>query len=98
VFSKQDLKTSSLAYAAPPVDAPSLPIHLHTEQLSFLVSCVNEINTAPGQIVEIGCAVGRTTVFLNKHLQNVGIRKEYVCTDTFGGFVDQDISEEPREA
>ncbi len=72
------------------------PYNFTPEQLCFLVSCIIETNTVPGQIVEIGCAVGHTTVFLDKHLQNAGIRKEYVCIDTFGGFVDQDISWEVK--
>ncbi len=62
------------------------------EQLSFLISCITATKAIPGAIVEIGCAQGQTTVFLNKHLQYAGISKRYVCIDTFGGFVEQDVS------
>ena len=62
------------------------------DQLCFLLSCITETKAIPGAIVEVGCAQGLTTVFLNKHLQFAGIVKQYVCIDTFGGFVEQDIS------
>jgi O-methyltransferase len=45
----------------------------------------------PGAIVEIGCATGRTTVFLNRHLDELRTTRPYVCVDTFAGFSDDDV-------
>lgn len=64
------------------------------EQLSFFVHCLNQTRDVPGDILEIGCAAGNTTCFLNRHLQISGIAKNYYCIDTFGGFVAEDIKHE----
>lgn len=61
-------------------------------QLCYLVSSITETGSVPGAIIEVGCAQGHTTVFLNKHLQSSGIVKPYLCIDTFGGFVEQDLA------
>ncbi len=36
-------------------------------QLCFLCECLDRTSSLPGPVVEIGCAGGRTTVFLNKY-------------------------------
>jgi O-methyltransferase len=61
-------------------------------QLAFLVSSLTETHGLPGPILEIGCAAGHTTVYLNKHLDDLGDTREYVCIDTFEGFTDADIA------
>jgi len=66
--------------------------YFNPAQLCFITRCINEIKDIPGSIVEIGCAVGRTTVFLNKYMDSVGIEKKYICIDTFSGFTEEDIS------
>jgi predicted O-methyltransferase YrrM len=66
-------------------------------QLAFLVRCVDETEGVPGAIVEIGCATGRTTVFLNKHLDELRSSRRYVCVDTFSGFTEDDMSFETRQ-
>jgi O-methyltransferase len=60
-------------------------------QLAFLVRCLDETEGVPGAIVEIGCASGRTTVFLNKHLDDLRSSRPYVCVDTFAGFSEDDV-------
>jgi SAM-dependent methyltransferase len=60
-------------------------------QLIFLCECVDKTRDLSGPIVEIGCAIGSTTVFLNKFMDAENIEKDYVCVDTFAGFVDKDI-------
>lgn len=67
------------------------------EQLAFLIHCINETREVPGDIIEIGCATGHTTCFLNRHLQTAGIAKDYYCIDTFGGFTAEDVSYEVAE-
>ncbi|MDU9048396.1 MAG: TylF/MycF/NovP-related O-methyltransferase [Candidatus Electrothrix sp. Rat3] len=63
-------------------------------QLSYLLNCLNATKDIKGNCVEIGCAYGNTTVFLNKHMEYSGINKPYICIDTFTGFTDKDIAYE----
>ena len=41
---------------------------------------------------------GRTTVYLNQHMNNEAIEKPYVCIDTFAGFTSRDVAYEFRLA
>lgn len=59
-------------------------------QLCFLVTCLTRTAHAHGSVVEIGCAYGNTTVFLEKHLQAIGDFRAYICIDTFNGFTHED--------
>jgi O-methyltransferase len=63
-------------------------------ELSLLVSCLTETNGMPGPIFEIGCAAGHTTVYLNKHLDDLNDSRDYICLDTFAGFTNDDIAVE----
>jgi len=63
-------------------------------QICFLCECLNNTRDVPGSIVEVGCAGGSTTIFLNKYMDARKIDKEYFCIDTFSGFVDKDIAHE----
>jgi O-methyltransferase len=63
-------------------------------ELSYLVSCLSRTADLPGPILEIGCAGGNTTVFLNQHLDDLDDPRSYVCIDTFEGFTDEDIAVE----
>lgn len=47
---------------------------------------------APGVAVEVGCNQGWTTCFLLEALRERGIRREYVCIDTFNGFSPEDAA------
>ncbi len=60
-------------------------------QLIFLCNCIEETRNIPGSIVEVGCANGRTTIFLNKYMNAQNIDKKYFALDTFSGFVEEDI-------
>jgi predicted O-methyltransferase YrrM len=62
------------------------------EQLAFLTQCITETRDVSGDIVEIGCALGHTTCFLNRHMQCSGIQKPYYCIDTFSGFAANDVA------
>jgi len=63
-------------------------------QLCFLSSRLDAVAEVPGSVVEIGCAFGHTTVFLNKHMDAQGIDKPYWCIDTFRGFTAADVRAE----
>ncbi len=61
-------------------------------QLTFLVQCLDETKTVPGDIFEIGCAGGHTACFLSQHLRSLGTGKRYYCIDTFSGFTHDDVA------
>lgn len=61
-------------------------------QLCFLIECLDRTSAVEGTIVEIGCAFGHTTVFLDRHLSSRADERDYVCIDTFAGFTDDDVA------
>lgn len=63
-------------------------------QLFYICECIARTRELPGPVVEIGCDRGRTTVFLNKYMDAIGLSKSYICIDTFAGFTDEDIAHE----
>lgn len=63
-------------------------------QLARLTALASEAAAAPGDFCEIGCYRGYTTVFLNRHLDDVASHKRYWALDTFGGFVAGDVAHE----
>jgi predicted O-methyltransferase YrrM len=65
-------------------------------QLSVLLGLLDEARRVPGDMIEVGCFVGATTVFLNQHLQAVGDRRRYLAIDTFAGFTADDVAHEER--
>jgi O-methyltransferase len=66
-------------------------------QLIFLCNCVDKTKEVPGSIVEAGCALGSTTVFLNKYMDAEEMEKDFFCIDTFTGFLEKDIEYEAYE-
>lgn len=74
-----------------------LPYHaflVNTAELCLLCKCIEDTQRAAGSIVEVGCEAGRTTVFLNKHMDAVGDRRQYFAVDTFRGFTERDVAYE----
>lgn len=73
------------------------------EELSYLSRLAEESVTKEGCIIEIGCAQGATTIYLNKHLEWAanyrGLRKSlrYICIDTFSGFVADHVAHEQSQ-
>jgi len=63
-------------------------------QLGFLASELERTDGLPGSIIEIGCALGATTVYLDRHLSEIQRDKRYFALDTFAGFLDEDIEVE----
>jgi len=70
------------------------PYNFSPPQLIFLCDCIEQTKELKGSILEIGCESGNTTVFLNKHMDFLGIEKNYLCIDTFSGFTKNDINYE----
>ncbi len=65
-------------------------------QLGFLCDQVTATAPVPGSILEVGCAFGATTVFLNRHIDSLGLDVNYYAIDTFRGFTAEDISYERK--
>ena len=63
-------------------------------QLGFLCQQITNTAEVPGSILEVGCAWGATTVFLNRHIDELGLDVNYYAVDTFEGFTDDDIRTE----
>jgi O-methyltransferase len=60
-------------------------------QLGFLCHQITNTAGVPGSILEVGAAFGATTVFLNRHIDDLGLDVDYYAIDTFNGFPDDDI-------
>jgi hypothetical protein len=50
----------------------------------------------PGAIVEVGCFQCGTAATASEMLRDAGVAREYVCVDTFGGFVDAQFSHDEQ--
>ncbi|HEX7502777.1 MAG TPA: TylF/MycF/NovP-related O-methyltransferase [Acidobacteriota bacterium] len=66
-------------------------------QLCFLCQCIEDTAHVAGAVVEVGCSIGSTTVFLNKAMDALNIEKEYLALDTFSGFAAGDTRFEVAE-
>jgi O-methyltransferase len=64
------------------------------EHLVFLCEEIGSVADLPGSIVEVGCAWGRTTIFLNRYIDSLGIAVDYYAIDTFSGFTRDDLASE----
>jgi len=63
------------------------PVGLGPDRLYFYLHCLKLTRDVPGAVVEVGCSLGGTTVVANGFLKHTRCEKEYVCIDTFDGFV-----------
>ncbi|MFA5264119.1 MAG: TylF/MycF/NovP-related O-methyltransferase [Opitutaceae bacterium] len=63
-------------------------------QIRCLLNLADEALKANGGFVEVGCYRGYTTVFLNKHLDDVAPERAYLAVDTFGGFTADSVAHE----
>jgi len=63
-------------------------------QLAFFCEQITKVAGVPGAILEVGCAWGRTTVFLNRHIDSLGMDVDYYAIDTFSGFTNLDLASE----
>ena len=67
------------------------------QQLETILRCVLETRAVDGCILEVGCYLGETTVYINEALKYEGIWKKYVGIDTFDGFTGNDVQFELTE-
>jgi O-methyltransferase len=70
------------------------PYMYRPSQLMVLARCISETRNIPGCAVEVGCAYGATTVFLNKFMADEMIDRDYFAIDTFSGFVPEHVDYE----
>jgi O-methyltransferase len=70
---------------------PAYYFNLPPAALNQLCDAISQTRDLSGPVLEIGCANGATTVFLNKHMDELLIEKPYICIDTFDGFSANDI-------
>lgn len=74
---------------------PSYDLMFKPRQLCLLTSLATEaLGGSHGSFVEVGGAYGNTTLFLNKHLSDLGVERAYHCIDTFSGFTGGDVDYE----
>jgi O-methyltransferase len=66
-------------------------------QLCYLIDCLSRTVDVAGRVVEIGCAYGHTTVFLDRHLRESHDPRDIVCIDTFSGFTVEDATFEEQQ-
>lgn len=76
---------------------PRFLYNFNPSQLCFLCQCLEETKDIEGDVAEIGCSDGATTLFLNKHMDAQNIQKNYYAIDTFSGFIAEDIEIEVTE-
>jgi O-methyltransferase len=56
-------------------------------RLDEYLAAVAERGHVEGAVLEVGCFRGATTVAACRAMKQAGVRKRYVCVDTFAGFV-----------
>jgi len=72
---------------------PEYRFQFSAQQLCFFCKCLSDTKDIRGDVAEIGCEYGHTTIFLNNYLDNlIGEKKRYFALDTFSGFSETDIS------
>ena len=75
---------------------PRYTYNLTPPQICFLCQCLEDTKHVNGAVAEVGCAIGETTVFLNKYMDTQEIDKKYYAIDTFSGFVAEDVEFEVK--
>jgi len=80
------------------ISRPRYGYGVEPNQLVWLVDAINNTkensSQTSGCVVEIGVARGMTSVFLMKHMKDIGDKRKYICIDTFSGFTPEDLSYE----
>jgi O-methyltransferase len=67
---------------------------LQPERLEVLLETLRDLRAVPGAILEVGCFRGGTTVEACRVLRELGVERDYVCVDTFAGFVPDQFEED----
>src|ERR1051325_513430 len=93
-FTKRLIKTAAYLTPLARFIGHRYPYNFNPAQLCYLFNCLDRTSMIHGPILEIGCFVGCTSVWLNKHMDSRGIEKPYIAIDTFSGFVESDVEYE----
>ena len=86
-----------IAYRTPVIKRimwPKYRFGVHPGQLSAMVQLMEKTKSKPGCVVEIGVAVGKTSVFLLEHLKTTEDSRPVLLFDTFSGFTPSSIAVE----
>jgi O-methyltransferase len=75
---------------------PRFGYGFNSQQICFICQCIEETQSVPGAIAEVGCSDGSSTVFFNNYLDSLKSDKKYFALDTFSGFVRDDIEFEVK--
>lgn len=70
------------------------PIGLSSGKLYLYLDALYSTREVPGAVVEIGCHLCGTAALGHQMLRKLRSEKDYVCVDTFGGFVDAQFDRE----
>jgi O-methyltransferase len=73
---------------------PTYGYNLKPAQLAALIDALDGTKHLHGAVVEIGVARGMTTFFLNRHMNEAGDARRFICVDTFSGFLPGDVAYE----
>jgi predicted O-methyltransferase YrrM len=68
------------------------PSVLAPERLYLFLHHLIQAKDVPGAVVEIGCNLGGTAIMAKRMLDRLGVKKPYICIDTFDGFVDSQFA------
>lgn len=68
------------------------PLGIEPNELFALMAALKRGEELSGDIIEVGCGRGKTTVFLNRFLDSLDSRKAYLVADTFSGFDGSDVA------
>jgi hypothetical protein len=69
---------------------------IEPSELLALMLALKHGEGLPGDVIEVGCGRGKTTVFLNRFLDSLNSSKRYFAVDTFCGFVGSDVDFERK--
>jgi hypothetical protein len=70
------------------------PIGLSSGKLYLYLEALYSTRSVPGAVVEIGCHLCGTAALGHQMLRKLGSARDYVCVDTFGGFVESQFDRE----
>jgi SAM-dependent methyltransferase len=65
---------------------------LAEDNLYAYLDALYKKRTVSGTILEVGCAAGGTAAIAYKFLERLGHHKEYICIDTFSGFIEEQFN------
>lgn len=65
------------------------PVGLREDKLYVYLDALYHTREVQGASLEIGCYLGGTAAVAHRFLEQVGAHRQYLCIDTFQGFVEE---------